>query len=667
MKYDRIPICILRDVCELNNSILTILVKHHIMTVGDITYFTDADLLNIFDQKETHLHALKNSMSVLYNKIQHNEINTDDFMIDVNMPLENVNFSVRTYHCLRRSGYKTIKDIMLLSDDDLMKIKNFGKTSLEDFHKNLYKAKFDTYDKKEYDEPDDVSISCVTSVLKDKTLAEYLKSDYVRPLYHIYFIDHDVNLNDIPIKDIQFSVRTKNCLTGMGIHMISELMHMNCLSILQYRNFGKKCWIELLSYLKSVCVFEKISVYDDKYPIRELAQHIYDDVNCILPTVLMKKDIEKALSSIDRQQIQKSNTKDEQFNSDIMDKLYTQDTFIQAIQSIVEYIIYNSPEGIDKNTLVTKLPASFLACRYHNKILEECLDSENIDLWGNNYLYHYPSIMEYIEKLTNERNAKLMISRLSGKSLDKIGRKYKLTRERIRQIEQKVMNERPYVYEDRYNKIYMKYNFSCKMFCKFFNVKPYVYYYLDIVNGHKHGCKSPEDMSEDNDLPEFIREKWWILMNDEYVRRKKPSIVMAIMKHHYRNEPCHVSIIYKEYCEICRQYGLKNKFEYTDNGQRSFLDCLNRKSYVLHSPGLYFRYTTIQDNEITDLFSAICFEKYTDGHISALKIFDDYTELMNTYDIQSGYELHNLMRKYNGKLPNFVSVRRMPFLSVETV
>lgn len=664
MKYSKIPICVLRDVCSLSNSVLEILVKHHIMTVGDITYFTDEELLDVFDQKETNLHALKNSISILYDKIHHNEIDTDDFMIDVNTPLENIDFSVRTYHCLRRSGYQTMKDVMLLSDDDLMKIKNFGKTSLEDFREHLYRG-YGTYDEKEYDGPDNKPISCRKSVLKDKTLAEYLKADYVRQLYHIYFIDNDTNLNDIPVKNIQFSARTKNCLADMNIHMISELMDMDCLSILECRNFGKSCWIELLSYLKSVCVFEKIAVYDNKCHIREITERIYDDINRVSETVLTNKDIEKALSSISNKQIQKIDSKNGQFPDNIMDKLYVQDKFVQAIRSIIKYIIYNSPEGIDKETLVSKLPASFLACNYHDKILENCLRSENIDLWRDKYLYNYPSIIEYIEKLPNTRNAKLMISRLSGKSLDAIGRKYKLTRERIRQIEQKTMNDRPYVYEDRYNKIYMKYDFSCQAFCKFFNVKPYVYYYLSIANGHKHGHRSLEDISEDNDLPESIREKWWILMNDEHVLRKKPSIAKAIMKHYHHDEPCHVSIIYKEYCEICRHYGLTNKFECTNNGERSFLECLRKKSYILCSPGLHLRYTDIQDDDITDLFSSISFEKYTGDCIQALKIFDDYPKLIRTYDIQSGYELHNLMRKYNDKLPDFVSMRRMPLLSVK--
>lgn len=40
--------------------------------------------------------------------------------------LEELDFSVRTYNCLRRAGIETIGDLVALSDDDLFKIRNLG-------------------------------------------------------------------------------------------------------------------------------------------------------------------------------------------------------------------------------------------------------------------------------------------------------------------------------------------------------------------------------------------------------------------------------------------------------------------------------------------------------------------------------------------------------------
>lgn len=42
------------------------------------------------------------------------------------MPIEELNFSLRTHNCLRRAGIDTVEQLSKMSDDVLMKIRNFG-------------------------------------------------------------------------------------------------------------------------------------------------------------------------------------------------------------------------------------------------------------------------------------------------------------------------------------------------------------------------------------------------------------------------------------------------------------------------------------------------------------------------------------------------------------
>ena len=41
-------------------------------------------------------------------------------------------FSVRTFNCLKRAGINSIGDLVARSEDDMMKVRNLGKKSLEE-------------------------------------------------------------------------------------------------------------------------------------------------------------------------------------------------------------------------------------------------------------------------------------------------------------------------------------------------------------------------------------------------------------------------------------------------------------------------------------------------------------------------------------------------------
>lgn len=46
-----------------------------------------------------------------------------------NLPISTLNFSARTYNCLRRNHIDTIGELCALSDEKIMSFKNLGKKS----------------------------------------------------------------------------------------------------------------------------------------------------------------------------------------------------------------------------------------------------------------------------------------------------------------------------------------------------------------------------------------------------------------------------------------------------------------------------------------------------------------------------------------------------------
>lgn len=50
----------------------------------------------------------------------------------LNIVIEDLDFSVRTYNCLKRAAINTIGDLVAKSEDDMMKVRNLGKKSLDE-------------------------------------------------------------------------------------------------------------------------------------------------------------------------------------------------------------------------------------------------------------------------------------------------------------------------------------------------------------------------------------------------------------------------------------------------------------------------------------------------------------------------------------------------------
>ena len=53
------------------------------------------------------------------------------------MVIEDLDLSVRSYNCLRRAGINTVKDLIEKTEDDMLKVRNLGKKSLEEVMKKI--------------------------------------------------------------------------------------------------------------------------------------------------------------------------------------------------------------------------------------------------------------------------------------------------------------------------------------------------------------------------------------------------------------------------------------------------------------------------------------------------------------------------------------------------
>ncbi|WP_027718569.1 DNA-directed RNA polymerase subunit alpha [Desulfovirgula thermocuniculi] len=55
------------------------------------------------------------------------------------MPIEELDLSVRSYNCLKRAGINTVEELLQRTEEDMMKVRNLGKKSLEEVISKLSK------------------------------------------------------------------------------------------------------------------------------------------------------------------------------------------------------------------------------------------------------------------------------------------------------------------------------------------------------------------------------------------------------------------------------------------------------------------------------------------------------------------------------------------------
>ena len=85
-----------------------------------------ARILNEHLELFIDLSDIAKNMSIMSQK----ELSEKDKMLET--PIEDLEFSVRSYNCLKRAGIHTVADILSRTEHDMMKVRNLGKKSLDE-------------------------------------------------------------------------------------------------------------------------------------------------------------------------------------------------------------------------------------------------------------------------------------------------------------------------------------------------------------------------------------------------------------------------------------------------------------------------------------------------------------------------------------------------------
>ncbi|MDR1940055.1 MAG: hypothetical protein LBQ40_04590 [Clostridiales bacterium] len=285
----------------------------------------------------------------------------------VNLPIigdiaiENLDFSVRLYNGLARAKLRYLKDVLFLTESQLLRIRNLGRVSINEL---ILKT----------------TPSALSKLLLSLKQAEINKAAYIEPENRL-------------LHNSEMSARAYNALKQNQLLNEFDFLSLTNEQILELRNVGISTAEELIDLRES-----KLETNVDFF-VRKLKgelqgickeNHVFDIVRFV------SERAKKVLSAIGVTNIEQL-------------KNMTEES-IKALLEIRDEI--SSLIQLFTKSIISTLCEEFEWCLIHNNS-------------GKN------------KEKEAERNIKLLYDRAKGLNLTETGNKYSLTRERVRQIENK--------------------------------------------------------------------------------------------------------------------------------------------------------------------------------------------------------------------------------------
>ncbi|MBU3093394.1 hypothetical protein KPL35_15110 [Clostridium sp. CF011] len=567
--------------------------------------------------------------------------------------IEKLNFSVRSYNCLKRNNINTVKELLEVPVYELEKFRNLGAKSLEEINNVILKLKSSDF------------------VFEDKefTVLDILADSEKKISKILFYYESEEYGDDIKIKDMKLSVRSLNALKLNGYQYASQLVELRVESLNEIKNLGEKCRNEIIDTLKSV-----VHIIYDQENIKE-NDAIQEIINVLLKEYeqsLVEYD-KRTLKSIIYMKIKTSSViidvvcvRSEELinNKEFLDIVYDNNILRDLLKKHIFRFVKKMEGLINLPEIMRNIPNHLKNSDIIKNIINELIETKRIEQYEGNYRISYPILSEYINSLEIEREKTMLYERFRGKTLEETGSILKVTRERVRQLEKKVVKKIPRVREDDYKESFEKYEWTSELFRYAYNESDLVYGYLKYK--YNRGNKSPEDILEDYDITIQIRLraekiifKDYIMVGSSWIKKDRQEILEYILRNYCKDEVTSqdLSDLYYMFLEDYSLHEI-NKFMYP---KRYFESTLANSKKVLWKYGKKLRKYDFTEMNAQRIVNALNLSQFENVEYSTLKFFNDYIEIMEEWDIRDEYELHNLMKKVFLDNNNFnIILSRMP-------
>lgn len=558
--------------------------------------------------------------------------------------IEETGLSVRCVNSLHREGIFYLSQMLTLTEEDMMKIRNLGAKSVRELlkAKEFYLAEFGIADQSS------------ETAQKKSEIPKFLFSD-------------GTWREDIEIKKIGFSNRAYNCLHREGYQFASQLLGVTEEKLLTIRNMGKQTAEEIIQKIRNLD-FPLFSAQEEPEAnaqpdrLAVFCQELSDAFG-ILPQILY--------SSLQKKQEEAGILFE---GESLYYHAYELPILQSALREKIHALLYEAAfTPITREKLDEQLPHHLFNTTITNTALIDLENEGKIRETDEGYYLFYPRCMEYAASIEKENERLCLTERLKGRTLEEIGQENGWTRERVRQLMEKALNHRgrPRLHEDQYVYFFDTYYIQKEDFCTAFREPPEAYEYLSLTVKKKADAKEDvENALTDSQIPEKWKRRLhkliyrnYVLLDGQPVKIDRYALVNHAIRKFAQNK-----IGYDEFTALylawLEELGLGEREDLRYN-LRSYENRIGALNCVLWNYKSSFRYYDISAVDADAFLKEIDLRQYKDLAITTLLIFRSHPEVMEEYDIRDEYELHNLLRKLDAqaRFPELdIDYKKMPTL-----
>ncbi len=153
------------------------------------------------------------------------------------IPVTDFELSVRSRNCLERMRIRTLGDLIKKTEPELLSYKNFGETSLAEI-KEILNSK-------------SLKLGMGREELERTTGKPDAKIERLKAMITGIGTPSDDILAK-PISELELSVRSRRCMTRLGIQTVGELVAKSEEELLSTRNFGQTSLVEIREKLRTL-------------------------------------------------------------------------------------------------------------------------------------------------------------------------------------------------------------------------------------------------------------------------------------------------------------------------------------------------------------------------------------------------------------------------------
>lgn len=601
------------------------------------------------------------------------------------LSIDDIGMSVRCTNALHRIGVNTVADMFEYNEDKLRSVRNLGEKSIAEILEKIeYYSNFKGASAEETDDSDFTTEYFAFNKIKTEALELLSAKTYNRLVFGGYdTLDKFIFMSEGEL------MRIDDIDEPSAKEIIRECKRYLRANEAEIKAFGEKKKLET----------DKMSVYDIPYSDhreRVLRYVRANDVNvremgistrplnrlinagCFNMSDIIfftEGDVEKLgglginsvneiLNAINKYRINHNDRLSAYLDGDDS-ALIEEETIENGIVDIYRSMGFSGLNLDEISKRLEELKGVEISYDRIKKVLGKLVAEKFLEYVDYRCYKIYPEFKEYYKKCTSvsDREKEMLEGRFSGMTLDEIGSRFSITRERTRQVLKKACEKIKKEYsektrddlfdEDYYRYLYETYEFDHKDASPWLGVTDALWIYLEMTDSKKGKADLNLAIKDTENLEAGLRlriknyiNRNKLYIDGKWVEKKRAELEIIVAKKY-----CADDTTYTMFTDIFNGFLEKEDIPYdesiyyTEGVIPTRRNRLQENRYILWKIGEKFRYYDIDGKDYTELLETLALENYDNIEISTLKFINDYPDIMAKYDIRDAYELHNLLKK----------------------